>query len=147
MGITKHSIELECYVKRRYSFSCIVHATVSCCSFVDLCLQGPGLMLPLHVFFFDLVSCLLAPTEQIFHNLRQECSRIQRRRQLEGAFNQAEACSSSDSTSPISSLNAPSSPPGKIHPSKWLCDAMNSSSSILNSSAMPEGGKMHTVYI
>lgn len=97
--------------------------------------------------FFDLVSCLLAPTEQIFHNLRQECSRIQRRRQLEGAFNQAEACSSSDAISPISSLNAPSSPPGQIHPSKWLCDAINSScsSSVLNSSVMPERGKLHSV--
>uniref|UniRef100_A0AAQ4Q3K9 Akirin 1 n=1 Tax=Gasterosteus aculeatus aculeatus TaxID=481459 RepID=A0AAQ4Q3K9_GASAC len=43
--------------------------------------------------------------EQIFQNLRQEYSRIQRRRQLEGAFNQTEACSSSDSPSPT-----PSSP-------------------------------------
>ncbi|XP_028437186.1 akirin-1 isoform X2 [Perca flavescens] len=50
--------------------------------------------------------------EQIFQNLRQEYSRIQRRRQLEGAFNQTEACSSSDASSPSSSLNAPSSPPG-----------------------------------
>uniref|UniRef100_A0A3P9IUE0 Akirin 1 n=2 Tax=Oryzias TaxID=8089 RepID=A0A3P9IUE0_ORYLA len=50
--------------------------------------------------------------EQIFQNLRQEYSRIQRRRQLEGAFNQAEACSSSDAPSPSSSLTAPSSPPG-----------------------------------
>ncbi|MEQ2175904.1 Akirin-1, partial [Goodea atripinnis] len=50
--------------------------------------------------------------EQIFQNLRQEYSRIQRRRQLEGAFNQTEACSSSDTPSPSSSLNAPSSPPG-----------------------------------
>ncbi|XP_056141721.1 akirin-1 [Lampris incognitus] len=44
--------------------------------------------------------------EQIFQNLRQEYSRIQRRRQLEGAFNQSEA------PSPSSSLAAPSSPPG-----------------------------------
>ncbi|XP_061771081.1 akirin-1 [Nerophis ophidion] len=44
--------------------------------------------------------------EQIFQNLRQEYSRIQRRRQLEGAFNQTEA------PSPTSSLHAPSSPPG-----------------------------------
>ncbi|KAM3873045.1 LOW QUALITY PROTEIN: akirin-1 [Diretmus argenteus] len=50
--------------------------------------------------------------EQIFQNLRQEYSRIQRRRQLEGAFNQTEACSSSDAPSPSSSLAAPSSPPG-----------------------------------
>uniref|UniRef100_A0A8D3BRT4 Akirin 1 n=1 Tax=Scophthalmus maximus TaxID=52904 RepID=A0A8D3BRT4_SCOMX len=50
--------------------------------------------------------------EQIFQNLRQEYSRIQRRRQLEGAFTQTEACSSSDAPSPSSSLNAPSSPPG-----------------------------------
>ncbi|TWW80079.1 Akirin-1 [Takifugu flavidus] len=49
--------------------------------------------------------------EQIFQNLRQEYSRIQRRRQLEGAFNQTEACSSSDAPSPSSSLHAPSSPP------------------------------------
>lgn len=55
----------------------------------------------------------LPPTEQIFQNLRQEYSRIQRRRQLEGAFNQTEACSSSDAPSPSSSLNAPSSPPGR----------------------------------
>lgn len=54
------------------------------------------------------------PAEQIFQNLRQEYSRIQRRRQLEGAFNQTEACSSSDAPSPSSSLNAPSSPPGRL---------------------------------
>uniref|UniRef100_A0A3B3Z9X2 Uncharacterized protein n=1 Tax=Periophthalmus magnuspinnatus TaxID=409849 RepID=A0A3B3Z9X2_9GOBI len=55
--------------------------------------------------------------EQIFQNLRQEYSRIQRRRQLEGAFNQSEPCSSSDVPSPSSSLTAPSSPPG-THGSK-----------------------------
>ncbi|XP_023836387.1 akirin-1 isoform X1 [Salvelinus sp. IW2-2015] len=49
--------------------------------------------------------------EQIFQNIRQEYSRYQRRRQLEGAFNQSEAaCSSTDA--PSSSLTAPSSPPG-----------------------------------
>lgn len=53
------------------------------------------------------------PTEQIFQNIRQEYSRIQRRRQLEGAFNQTEACSSSDAPSTSSSLNAPSSPSGQ----------------------------------
>lgn len=58
---------------------------------------------------------LCVPTEQIFQNLRQEYSRIQRRRQLEGAFNQTEAGSSSDAPSPSSSLNAPSSPPGEPH--------------------------------
>ncbi|XP_032373385.1 akirin-1 isoform X1 [Etheostoma spectabile] len=57
--------------------------------------------------------------EQIFQNLRQEYSRIQRRRQLEGAFNQTEACSSSDAPSPSSSLNAPSSPPG-LPKDPWL---------------------------
>lgn len=62
---------------------------------------------------FAFLFCLL-PTEQIFQNLRQEYSRIQRRRQLEGAFNQTEACSSSDAPSPSSSLNAPSSPPGRF---------------------------------
>uniref|UniRef100_A0A3B4WGC1 Akirin 1 n=1 Tax=Seriola lalandi dorsalis TaxID=1841481 RepID=A0A3B4WGC1_SERLL len=71
--------------------------------------------------------------EQIFQNLRQEYSRIQRRRQLEGAFNQAEACSSSDAPSPSSSLNAPSSPPGasrKDQPSftlrqvSYLCERL-----------------------
>ncbi|XP_061530622.1 akirin-1 [Phyllopteryx taeniolatus] len=50
--------------------------------------------------------------EQIFQNLRQEYSRIQRRRQLEGAFNQTEACGPSYAASPSSSLHAPSSPPG-----------------------------------
>lgn len=96
-------------------------------------------------FFFWPCLCPFAPTEQIFHNLRQECSRIQRRRQLEGAFNQAEACSSSDATSPISSLNAPSSPQGQKHSSKWLCDAINSPwwSSVLNSNVMPDCGKRH----
>lgn len=58
-------------------------------------------------------SLCLHQTEQIFQNLRQEYSRIQRRRQLEGAFNQTEACSSSDAPCPSSSLNAPSSPPGR----------------------------------
>ncbi|XP_024241780.1 akirin-1 isoform X3 [Oncorhynchus tshawytscha] len=53
-------------------------------------------------------SCLW---EQIFQNIRQEYSRYQRRRQLEGAFNQSEAaCSSTDA--PSSTLTAPSSPPG-----------------------------------
>uniref|UniRef100_A0A3B4G2P4 Akirin 1 n=1 Tax=Pundamilia nyererei TaxID=303518 RepID=A0A3B4G2P4_9CICH len=79
-----------------------------------------------------LVSCL-PPAEQIFQNLRQEYSRIQRRRQLEGAFNQTEACSSSDAPSPSSSLNAPSSPPGasrKDQPSftlrqvSYLCERL-----------------------
>uniref|UniRef100_A0AAQ4RDP2 Akirin 1 n=1 Tax=Gasterosteus aculeatus aculeatus TaxID=481459 RepID=A0AAQ4RDP2_GASAC len=72
-------------------------------------------------------------SEQIFQNLRQEYSRIQRRRQLEGAFNQTEACSSSDSPSPSSSINAPSSPPGasrKDQPSftlkqvSYLCERL-----------------------
>uniref|UniRef100_A0A3B5B0I7 Akirin 1 n=1 Tax=Stegastes partitus TaxID=144197 RepID=A0A3B5B0I7_9TELE len=71
--------------------------------------------------------------EQIFQNLRQEYSRIQRRRQLEGTFNQTEACSSSDVPSPSSSLNAPSSPPGasrKDQPSftlkqvSYLCERL-----------------------
>lgn len=71
--------------------------------------------------------------EQIFQNLRQEYSRIQRRRQLEGAFNQTEACSSSDAPSPSSALNAPSSPPGasrKDQPSftlkqvSYLCERL-----------------------
>lgn len=66
----------------------------------------------------------LLPTEQIFQNLRQEYSRIQRRRQLEVAFNQTEACSSSDAPSPSSSLNAPSSPPGR-HISCWLHTCIN----------------------
>ncbi|KAG7469067.1 hypothetical protein MATL_G00124890 [Megalops atlanticus] len=42
--------------------------------------------------------------EQIFQNIKQEYSRYQRRRQLEGAFNQSEGCSAT--------LPAPSSPPG-----------------------------------
>ncbi|KAJ3597666.1 hypothetical protein NHX12_001183 [Muraenolepis orangiensis] len=50
--------------------------------------------------------------EQIFQNLRHEYSRIQRRRQLEGAFNQSEAASTSDAPSPSSALTAPCSPPG-----------------------------------
>ncbi|KAG7264110.1 hypothetical protein CRUP_018911 [Coryphaenoides rupestris] len=45
-------------------------------------------------------------------NLRHEYSRIQRRRQLEGAFNQSEAASTSDAPSPSSALTAPCSPPG-----------------------------------
>uniref|UniRef100_A0A3Q3LPE4 Akirin 1 n=1 Tax=Mastacembelus armatus TaxID=205130 RepID=A0A3Q3LPE4_9TELE len=71
--------------------------------------------------------------KQIFQNLRQEYSRIQRRRQLEGAFNQTEPCNSSDAPSPSSSLNAPSSPPGasrKDQPSftlrqvSYLCERL-----------------------
>ncbi|XP_031431818.1 akirin-1 [Clupea harengus] len=50
--------------------------------------------------------------EQIFQNIRQEYSRYQRRRQLEGAFNQSEACSSSEGQSPNPALMSPSSPPG-----------------------------------
>lgn len=130
---------LQCYAKWRYSLLHAVYTNASCCSwcgrlFVDAKLDVP----PSWVFFWPCL-CPFAPTEQIFHNLRQECSRIQRRRQLEGAFNQAEACSSSDATSPISSLNAPSSPQGQKHSSKWLCDAINSPrwSSVLNSNVMP----------
>ncbi|XP_068180659.1 akirin-1 [Antennarius striatus] len=70
--------------------------------------------------------------EQIFQNLRQEYSRIQRRRQLEGAFNQTEAGNSSEASSPSTS-NAPSSPPGasrKDQPSftlkqvSYLCERL-----------------------
>lgn len=50
--------------------------------------------------------------EQIFQNIRQEYSRYQRRRQLEGAFNQTEACSSNDVQSSSPSLTSPSSPTG-----------------------------------
>uniref|UniRef100_A0A3B3ZD76 Uncharacterized protein n=1 Tax=Periophthalmus magnuspinnatus TaxID=409849 RepID=A0A3B3ZD76_9GOBI len=83
-----------------------------------------------------IVYCLreeLNMQEQIFQNLRQEYSRIQRRRQLEGAFNQSEPCSSSDVPSPSSSLTAPSSPPGasrKDQPSftlrqvSYLCERL-----------------------
>uniref|UniRef100_A0A671WGB6 Akirin 1 n=1 Tax=Sparus aurata TaxID=8175 RepID=A0A671WGB6_SPAAU len=48
--------------------------------------------------------------EQIFQNLRQEYSRIQRRRQLEGAFNQTEAsiCNPSPSPSGASRKDQPS---------------------------------------
>uniref|UniRef100_A0A8C7MBQ9 Akirin 1 n=2 Tax=Oncorhynchus kisutch TaxID=8019 RepID=A0A8C7MBQ9_ONCKI len=70
--------------------------------------------------------------EQIFQNICQEYSRYQRRRQLEGAFNQSEAaCSSTDA--PSSSLTAPSSPPGasrKDQPSftlrqvSYLCERL-----------------------
>lgn len=69
--------------------------------------------------------------EQIFQNLRQEYSRIQRRRQLE--FNQSEACSSTEAHSPSSALTAPSSPPGasrKDQPSftlrqvSYLCERL-----------------------
>lgn len=73
------------------------------------CRSEPGV---LWLFFLYLVP-VCSPTEQIFQNLRQEYSRIQRRRQLEGAFNQSEACSSSDAPSPSSSPHPPSSPPGK----------------------------------
>ncbi|KAI1894844.1 hypothetical protein AGOR_G00119930 [Albula goreensis] len=48
--------------------------------------------------------------EQIFQNIKQEYSRYQRRRQLEGAFNQSEGCGPSDSQS--SALTSPNSPPG-----------------------------------
>ncbi|KAK1790208.1 hypothetical protein P4O66_014136 [Electrophorus voltai] len=50
--------------------------------------------------------------EQIFQNIRQEYSRYQRRRQLEGAFNQTEGCGSADGSSPCPVLNSPSSPAG-----------------------------------
>uniref|UniRef100_A0A8C7TCQ9 Akirin 1 n=1 Tax=Oncorhynchus mykiss TaxID=8022 RepID=A0A8C7TCQ9_ONCMY len=70
--------------------------------------------------------------KQIFQNIRQEYSRYQRRRQLEGAFNQSEAaCSSTDA--PSSALTAPSSPPGasrKDQPSftlrqvSYLCERL-----------------------
>ncbi|XP_069478779.1 akirin-1 [Ambystoma mexicanum] len=48
--------------------------------------------------------------EQIFENIKQEYSRYQRRRQLEGAFNQCEACPSSEVQPHCSSLTAPTSP-------------------------------------
>ncbi|XP_016397382.1 akirin-1-like [Sinocyclocheilus rhinocerous] len=48
--------------------------------------------------------------EQIFQNIRQEYNRYQRRRQLEGAFNQTEPCSSTDIQSSSPALTSPSSP-------------------------------------
>uniref|UniRef100_A0A8C1JUC7 Akirin 1 n=1 Tax=Cyprinus carpio TaxID=7962 RepID=A0A8C1JUC7_CYPCA len=51
--------------------------------------------------------------EQIFQNIRQEYSRYQRRRQLEGAFNQTEPCSSTDIQSSSPALTSPSSPTGQ----------------------------------
>lgn len=48
--------------------------------------------------------------EQIFENIKQEYSRYQRRRQLEGAFNLSEACPSNEVQTHCSSLAAPSSP-------------------------------------
>uniref|UniRef100_A0A674DMG8 Akirin 1 n=1 Tax=Salmo trutta TaxID=8032 RepID=A0A674DMG8_SALTR len=78
------------------------------------------------------LSKLIIQQIQIFQNIRQEYSRYQRRRQLEGAFNQSEAaCSSTDA--PSSSLTAPSSPPGasrKDQPSftlrqvSYLCERL-----------------------
>uniref|UniRef100_A0A673KT83 Akirin-1-like n=1 Tax=Sinocyclocheilus rhinocerous TaxID=307959 RepID=A0A673KT83_9TELE len=50
--------------------------------------------------------------KQIFQNIRQEYSRYQRRRQLEGAFNQTEPCSSTDIQSSSPALTSPSSPTG-----------------------------------
>uniref|UniRef100_A0A8C0YNI1 Akirin 1 n=1 Tax=Cyprinus carpio carpio TaxID=630221 RepID=A0A8C0YNI1_CYPCA len=50
--------------------------------------------------------------EQIFQNIRQEYNRYQRRRQLEGAFNQTEPCSSTDIQSSSPALTSPSSPTG-----------------------------------
>uniref|UniRef100_A0AAX7T7F6 Akirin 1 n=1 Tax=Astatotilapia calliptera TaxID=8154 RepID=A0AAX7T7F6_ASTCA len=91
---------------------------------------GEHRLTPAHPLLLGLHKTL---PEQIFQNLRQEYSRIQRRRQLEGAFNQTEACSSSDAPSPSSSLNAPSSPPGasrKDQPSftlrqvSYLCERL-----------------------
>uniref|UniRef100_A0A672KA54 Akirin 1 n=1 Tax=Sinocyclocheilus grahami TaxID=75366 RepID=A0A672KA54_SINGR len=49
---------------------------------------------------------------QIFQNIRQEYNRYQRRRQLEGAFNQTEPCSSTDIQSSSPALTSPSSPTG-----------------------------------
>uniref|UniRef100_A0A672KAC0 Akirin 1 n=1 Tax=Sinocyclocheilus grahami TaxID=75366 RepID=A0A672KAC0_SINGR len=51
--------------------------------------------------------------EQIFQNIRQEYNRYQRRRQLEGAFNQTEPCSSTDIQSSSPALTSPSSPTGQ----------------------------------
>ncbi|KAM4701468.1 LOW QUALITY PROTEIN: akirin-1 [Discoglossus pictus] len=48
--------------------------------------------------------------EQIFHNIKQEYSRYQRRRQLEGAFSQSETGLSNEVHAGCSSLTAPSSP-------------------------------------
>ncbi|XP_066508279.1 akirin-1B-like [Hoplias malabaricus] len=50
--------------------------------------------------------------EQIFQNIRQEYSRYQRRRQLEGAFNQAEACGAAEGSSSCPVISSPSSPSG-----------------------------------
>ncbi|KAL6467449.1 hypothetical protein AOLI_G00221000 [Acnodon oligacanthus] len=50
--------------------------------------------------------------EQIFQNIRQEYSRYQRRRQLEGAFNQSEACGTAEGSSPCPVISSPSSPSG-----------------------------------
>ncbi|KAJ8289540.1 hypothetical protein GJAV_G00002480 [Gymnothorax javanicus] len=50
--------------------------------------------------------------EQIFQNIKQEYSRYQRRRQLEGAFNQSEGCGPSEGQSQSPALPSPSSPLG-----------------------------------
>lgn len=62
--------------------------------------------------FFYLL--LFGSIEQIFQNIRQEYSRYQRRRQLEGAFNQSEACSSNDAQSSSPALTSPNSPTGSL---------------------------------
>ncbi|NP_001089245.1 akirin-1A [Xenopus laevis] len=48
--------------------------------------------------------------EQILQNIKQEYTRYQRRRQLEGAFNQCEAGALNEVQASCSSLTAPSSP-------------------------------------
>lgn len=108
-----------------------------CCTLVHVC-KCKLLLLQKFIFrsqslwsliMTSVLVFVFRPTEQIFQNIRQEYSRIQRRRQLEGAFNQTEACSSSDAPSTSSSLNAPSSPSGQkqstlllhLYSSLWLC--------------------------
>uniref|UniRef100_A0A8C1QPH8 Akirin 1 n=1 Tax=Cyprinus carpio TaxID=7962 RepID=A0A8C1QPH8_CYPCA len=73
---------------------------------------GEHRLTPAQLSLLTLDCLTLTPTEQIFQNIRQEYNRYQRRRQLEGAFNQTEPCSSTDIQSSSPALTSPSSPTG-----------------------------------
>ncbi|KAI2655092.1 Akirin-1A [Labeo rohita] len=62
--------------------------------------------------------------EQIFQNIRQEYSRYQRRRQLEGAFNQTEPSSSTDIQSSSASSLKKDQPLFTLRQVGYLCERL-----------------------
>lgn len=53
-------------------------------------------------------ACLFTPLEQILNSIKQEYKRIQKRKHLDGGYQQSECCYSPESPSQSSTMNASS---------------------------------------